>query len=81
MVPLLAAGEAALAADDPAGARAPLERAFLLAETTVALPEVRADIHAALARALEGSPLERRRAKELAARSVREYAAARLQVP
>jgi hypothetical protein len=78
LAPLLAVGEAALAANDGPRALTMLERAHATAEKAEGYPELHADVHLALARALFVTKADPARARALAERAAREYDEVRL---
>ncbi len=73
LLPSLAVGEAALATGDAAGAVSVLERAVAVADATEPFPELHADAHLALARALVATHGDATRARQMAERAAKEY--------
>ena len=70
---LLAVGEGALGVGDGARALEALERATAIAETSESRPELNADVHLGLARAVVATKGDLRRAASLASRAAGEY--------
>ncbi|HEX8794043.1 MAG TPA: hypothetical protein VF765_24040, partial [Polyangiaceae bacterium] len=73
LLPLLAVGEAALGKGDTALALSTLERAAEAAESAEDYPELHADVHLALARALFKAGADPARARDVADRAATEY--------
>jgi tetratricopeptide (TPR) repeat protein len=73
LLPSVAVGEAALATGDAAGAVSVLERAVAIADEAEPFPELHADAHLALARALLATHGDPSRARQMAERAAKEY--------